>query len=162
MCIRDRHENILSGFSCLLPTGRPINEDEITQFIELCRFYSYDLAPYSDSFLKSSIQLWHHKFCGQNTAIPKNAISALQLCDEISFGPVNTLLRIFCTIPVTTSTAERSFSTLRRLKTYLRNTMGQTRLNGLALLNIHRQLGVTSDEVVNILARNPRKLNFVL
>lgn len=65
-----KHENILSWFSCLLPTGRPIDEDEMTQFIELCRFYSYDLAPYSDSFLKSTIQLWHHKFCGQNTAIP--------------------------------------------------------------------------------------------
>ena len=33
--------------------------------------------------------------------------------------------------------SERSFSTLRRLKTYLRTTMSQERLNGLALLNVY-------------------------
>ena len=42
------------------------------------------------------------------------------------------LAKLFClalTVPVTTSTAERSFSTLRRLKSYLRSTMTQERLN---------------------------------
>ena len=33
----------------------------------------------------------------------------------------------------TTCTSERSFSTLRRLKTYLRNTTNEERLNGLAV-----------------------------
>lgn len=32
----------------------------------------------------------------------------------------------------------RSFSTLKRLKIYIRNTMGQARLNDLALIDIHR------------------------
>ena len=54
------------------------------------------------------------------------------------FNQVNKLLHIVLTIPVTTSTAERSFSTLRRLKTYLRSTMSQTRLNHLMLLHIHK------------------------
>ena len=40
-------------------------------------------------------------------------------------------------LPVTSCEAERSFSTLRRLKTYLRTTMSQERLNGLALLNVY-------------------------
>ena len=34
--------------------------------------------------------------------------------------------------------AEHSFSILRRLKTYLRTTMSQERLNGLALLNVYK------------------------
>ena len=34
---------------------------------------------------------------------------------------------------------ERSFSALRRLKTYLRSTMGDRRLNSLALINIERE-----------------------
>ena len=36
------------------------------------------------------------------------------------FSEVFRLIKIFYTIPVTTSTAERAFSALRRLKTYLR------------------------------------------
>jgi len=45
---------------------------------------------------------------------------------------------MLASLPVTTVTAERSFSILRRLKTYLRNNIGQDRLTGLALMNIYR------------------------
>ncbi len=34
--------------------------------------------------------------------------------------------------------AERSFSALRRLKTWLRATMGQDRLNSLLVCNVHK------------------------
>ena len=44
------------------------------------------------------------------------------------------LLPIVFTLPVTTATAERTFSALRRLKTYLRSTMSQPRLNHTMLL----------------------------
>ncbi|XP_070549960.1 zinc finger MYM-type protein 1-like [Ptychodera flava] len=53
---------------------------------------------------------------------------------------VEKLLRIYLTIPVTTATAERSFSALRRLKSYLRSTMSQQRLNNVMLLHIHKQI----------------------
>ncbi|BFZ15279.1 hypothetical protein BsWGS_18318 [Bradybaena similaris] len=49
-------------------------------------------------------------------------------------------IRLFLTIPTTTCTAERSFSSLRRLKSYLRSTMAQTRLNSVAILNCHQHL----------------------
>ena len=45
-----------------------------------------------------------------------------------------TLLRI---LPATSATAERIFSTLRTLKTYLRATMEQERLNNLMILHIY-------------------------
>ena len=45
---------------------------------------------------------------------------------------------ILATIPATSCSAERSFSCLRRLKTYLRNTMGQDRLSSIAIINIER------------------------
>ena len=50
---------------------------------------------------------------------------------------IDKVLKIYFTFPVTTSTVERSFSSLRRLKTYLRNTMTQSRLNNLLLLYVH-------------------------
>ena len=39
-------------------------------------------------------------------------------------------------------TAERSFSALRRLKSYLRSTMGQERLNNIAILNVHNDITI--------------------
>ena len=45
---------------------------------------------------------------------------------------------ILATIPATSSSAERSFSALRHLKTYLRRTMGQKRLNSISLINVER------------------------
>ena len=45
---------------------------------------------------------------------------------------------ILATIPATSCSAERSFSALRRLKTCLRSTMGQKRLNSIALINVER------------------------
>ena len=42
-------------------------------------------------------------------------------------------------MPATNAASERSFSAMRRLKTYLRSTMRQSRLNHIMLLNINKQ-----------------------
>jgi hypothetical protein len=44
------------------------------------------------------------------------------------------------TIPVTVASAERSFSKLKLIKSYLRSTMSQERLNGLAILSIEKNM----------------------
>ena len=43
-------------------------------------------------------------------------------------------------MPITTATAKRTFSVLRRLKTYLQSTMSQERLNNVILLHIHKDI----------------------
>ncbi len=48
------------------------------------------------------------------------------------------VIRILLTIPVSTASAERSFSKL--IKNYLRNTMSQERLSALAVLSIESDL----------------------
>lgn len=83
-------------------------------------------------------------------------------CEYDFYPHVKELLKILLTLPVSTSTSERSFSTLKRLKSYLRNTMGNDRLNGLALLNIHRDITVSPQDVVTALKIKPRRLDFVL
>ena len=55
------------------------------------------------------------------------------------FPQVVALLKLYFTLPVTTATAERSFSALRRLKNYLRTSMKQTRLNSAMLLHVHKE-----------------------
>ncbi|XP_053381948.1 52 kDa repressor of the inhibitor of the protein kinase-like [Mercenaria mercenaria] len=67
---------------------------------------------------------------------------------------IHVVLKILLTMPVSTASAERSFSSLRRLKTYLRNTMTEERLTGLALMHIHRNhqidIDQDSDQVKNL------------
>jgi len=50
------------------------------------------------------------------------------------------LLRVLLTIPATSCTNERSFSRLKLLKTYLRSTMLQKRLNNLSILYTYQDL----------------------
>jgi hypothetical protein len=52
---------------------------------------------------------------------------------------VRVAYRILLTVPVTVASAERSFSKLSLLKSYLRSTMSQERLNGLALISIENE-----------------------
>ena len=48
------------------------------------------------------------------------------------------------------------------LKTYPRNTMSENRLNGLAMLNVHREASVDVNEVIDRFARrNPRKMKLI-
>ena len=45
----------------------------------------------------------------------------------------------------TTATAERTFSSLKRLEAFLRSTMTQPRLNALMLMYVHRDLTESMD-----------------
>ena len=52
-----------------------------------------------------------------------------------TFQDLYTAVLLFLTLPVTVATAERSFSKLKLIKTYLRNTMQDDRSSGLAVLS---------------------------
>ena len=69
------------------------------------------------------------------------------------------LLEICSTIPATSCECETSASSLRRLHTCNRASMGQERLSSLALIHIHYQVKIDLDEVVNLFAtKHPRRL----
>lgn len=53
---------------------------------------------------------------------------------------VEKLVHLLLTLPATNATSERSFSALKRIKTFLRNSMGQQRLNSCMLLHIYKEL----------------------
>ena len=54
---------------------------------------------------------------------------------KVMLSEVHKLVLLYLTVPVTTATAERSFSGLKRIKTYLRNSMTQQCLNHCMLLH---------------------------
>jgi len=65
-------------------------------------------------------------------------------------------------MPVTVASAERSFSKLKLLKNYLRSTMSQERLNGLATLCIEKKLldEIDIHAIINDFASRNVRRNF--
>lgn len=51
---------------------------------------------------------------------------------------VCTLFRMILVMPATNAVRERSFGALRRVKTYLRSTVTQRRLNNVVALHVHK------------------------
>ncbi|PRQ29555.1 putative HAT dimerization domain-containing protein [Rosa chinensis] len=79
------------------------------------------------------------------------------------FPSVMVAYRILLTIPVTVASAERSFSKLKLLKSYLRTTMTQDRLNGLAILTIERNMLANVDYkkiIDDFASRNAKRHHF--
>ena len=71
----------------------------------------------------------------ENTLI--NVLNYLKRLD--SFPNAYIAYRILLTIPITVAYAKRSFSKLKLIKSYLRSTMLQERLSGLAILSIEKK-----------------------
>ena len=95
--------------------------------------------------------------------VPPTVLEVLDECDAAMFPNINNQLNILAALPISVATAERSFSTLRRLKTWLHANMNQERLAGLALLHIHLDIECCVDKVIERYAKSgSRKLEFVL
>ena len=76
------------------------------------------------------------------------------------------LFQLLLILPATNATSERSFSALRRIKSYLRCTMSQARLNHLMILHYHQALCDTIDLKVianeYIIKNETRKSTFAI
>ncbi|CAF3358377.1 unnamed protein product [Rotaria sp. Silwood2] len=85
----------------------------------------------------------------------------LDKCDLVLYPNVHFLLIFLATLPVTTSSAERAFSSLKRIKTYCRSTMIENRLNGLAAAFIHKNVDIDAMRILDLFVqKHPRHLNF--
>ena len=99
--------------------------------------------------------------------LPVSSVSeALELCDASFYPHVHKLLTILMTLPVSATSAEHSFSAVRRQKNWLRTNMSQdrSRLVGLALLHMHRDInvGLTTEQIVDRFVKRKRRVDFVL
>ena len=66
---------------------------------------------------------------------------------------INTLLKLLCTLPVTSCSAERFFSELKRIKTPFRSAMTNARLSGLTLLYAHCDIAVDTSAAIDEFTR---------
>ncbi|GBN92382.1 hypothetical protein AVEN_116156-1 [Araneus ventricosus] len=79
-------------------------------------FYEEDLS--HKEVVQSEFMLWKEKWSQEKSEnLPKTAISSLEKCDKTFFPNIYILLKLLAVLPVSVATVERSFSSLRRLKT---------------------------------------------
>ena len=144
--------------SILLQSAKRHFHDANTQLVEdLTKFYEDDVP--SSSSLTQELHLWKCEWQSYSGDLPDTPSKALLHASPSMFPNIHCLLRIICTLPVTSCECERSISVLRRLKSYLRSTMGQERLSGLALLHVNYSMELNLDDIISMFARqHPRRM----
>jgi len=100
--------------------------------------------------------------------VAKNCISKeewdfdelINIANESVLPNLRKMLKVALILPVTTATCERSFSAMRRIKTWLRSRMEQNRFDNLAILNIEKDLlkNLNKEKILDEFAKKPRKL----
>ncbi|KAL9977462.1 hypothetical protein ACROYT_G014868 [Oculina patagonica] len=120
--------------------------------------YNDDLP--SPEMFEMELMRWRGRYLAMEPELrPASPAVAIKDCDDDLFPNISILLKIACTIPVTSCECERSASTLGRLNNYMRASMGKERLSNLALLHIHYDTPVELDTVLNCYAHlHPRRL----
>jgi hypothetical protein len=153
------HADILSSLQGFLPEHTDnVNDDHI----EMCTKFYTQLLP-DPTQLSSEMTVWKQKWCSVPEAVRQmSTLESFISCTGDFFPNVKTIFGILTTLPVSTATAERSLLTLKRLKTYLRNSMGDNRLSGLALFSILREINVDPSEVLERFAKTPRRCKLLL
>ncbi|XP_060855087.1 uncharacterized protein LOC132932790 [Metopolophium dirhodum] len=80
-----------------------------------------------------------------------------------AYPNISVAYQIYLTMPVTSASCERSFSKLKLIKTYLRSTTEQARLNNLSILSIENKIArqIKYEDIINdFAAKKARKVNF--
>ena len=89
------------------------------------------------------------KVFNANSAVPIKKVTSLDtICDVMNHNAstkklcptIHVAVQYYCCVPLTSATAERSFSTMRRVKNYLRSTSGSDHLNNAMFASIHPKL----------------------
>ncbi|XP_057291325.1 52 kDa repressor of the inhibitor of the protein kinase-like [Hydractinia symbiolongicarpus] len=140
----------------LLSNGKVNWKEKFTSFSS---FYEDDLP--NALALSGELELWERYWVDFKGTRPETIAQTLKSIDLKVFVNLNVALRILATIPVTTCECERSFSSMRKLKSYTRTTMVSDRLNGLALMYIHNEIVPDVHQVINKFAKDKRRLELI-
>ena len=146
----------VTEFMHLLPSAI-MDSATPSDFQNILQFYNDDL-PSRLSF-ESELDLWLQKWKSEPQLASEldTPEKALPHTDGDFFPNIRVLFRILATLPVTSCECEQSISMLKFIKSPLRSSTGQNRLNGLGMLFYHRDVQLTAEKVVAELATCHRR-----
>ena len=162
-CRFNTHQQRAVTGLCLVPSiliTKTLGEATST-LMKLGDMYTDDLP--SPSSLNSEIHTWYLKWKKQSDdhgeeSLPTTLLFSSPHASSL-FPNIKVLLLILCTLPVSSCSAEQSFSGLKRIKTPLRSTMSNERLTSLTLLHLHRDTDIDTPEILDEFARrHPRRM----
>ena len=136
------HSSIVSKFACLQTSqilSKSTKELEAAAH-ELVKVYKKDLLPSLADELTDLKEDYGDDLKVGDGMSPLDLINVIFERDlPLLYPQLVTALMLFIALPVTVASAERSFSKLKLIKTYLRSTMSQNRLTDLALISIENE-----------------------
>ena len=145
----------------LLPKNMKRVEKNEESMRDAFTFYRKIFSEFSIDEALGELDIWR-EIWKEKDEVPVDGLETIKKCDANSFPVIHRFLTILTTLPVSSASPERSFSTLKRLKTWLRNRMGQDRLSDLALMAMHPSTVTYADtgEILRIFAaKKSRRLD---
>ncbi len=115
------------------------NKDYSVELQEVLKLYDDD---FNEVELTTQLKIFTEKFSTSGNVTLREAIDYLKSLSDGQkqfFQQVCRIAQLFLVMPSTNAASERSFSVMKRIKTYLRSTMGQARLNHLMVLNVYKE-----------------------
>lgn len=162
---RFQKEDLVAYSICtLLPINMTnLSQEELSKLASELTFWESDLPCLSVKDLEKELADWKRYCVNMSKETSEklcNLIFLFNFVDGDVFPNVKILLHIGCVLPITTCEAERSFSGLRRIKSYMRSTMQEDRLTGLALMHLHHSLEIDQKEIVQSFIRQGKRRLF--
>ena len=152
-----------------------VTRESFLRILSCSSIWMLSAAEYKISFTNPTIDLskkrdfdneiltWQTKWSHSTDEKPVTHLTeTLQHANPDLYPNVVTTITILLTMPVSTATPERSFSTMRRVKTYLvRSTMKTERQAALALMHAYRDIPIDVEAVIReFCAKKNRRLAF--
>ena len=151
-CIKDRFDQagylVYSKLENLLVKGEA-TEAEIDEVVS---FYRTDFEKVQ---LTSQLATFYANYPAMKGKCVHDVIELVQgfsQAERALLSEIVKIARLLLVMLATNSVSERSFSCMRRIKTYLRSTMLQERLNAVMVLHVHKQL--TDDFDLKVISNN--------
>ena len=110
--------------------------------------------------MEAELDLWETYWLESKDCLPDNISSTLKRIPFNGFNNIKVSLRILDTSQVTTCARERSFSAMKRLKTYTRSTAVSEILNDIALMHLHQEIVPDIEKVIDLFSTENRRLSF--
>nr|XP_047144578.1 zinc finger MYM-type protein 1-like [Hydra vulgaris] len=145
--------------------SKPLTDDEL---LKHCKDLHLALMSDGQSDI-NGVELWYEiKAIGRrldtSNSDPQSVLKCIYTSNVVEVFPnLSIALRILLTLPVTVASAERSFSKLKIIKSYLRSQMCQDRLVGLATISIEKEIADhldIEDLVKDFAELKARKIHF--
>ena len=141
VCIKNRFEQegyaIYRQLEDILVTNTS-EEDYEDKVRDVTAFYGDD---FNEELLKTQPALFHTNYSTEDHKSINDTIKLLQqtsAAEKSLLSEVIKVARLLLVMPATNAVSERTFSSMRRLKSYLWTTMTQERMNSLIILHTHK------------------------